>query len=238
MIGLIGAMEEEVVLLRAAMKNTEVKTEGGFDFFSGSLEGKHVVLLRCGIGKVNAAVGCSILIHNYKTRLVINSGSAGGIDPSLNIGDAVIAEGLVYHDVDVTGFHYKPGQVPGQPEVFTVPENLILAVEEAIKELKAENRLPENFNYRRGIIGSGDVFMHQDKRIAETRRYFPDILAFEMESTAIAHTCLLLDVPAVIIRSISDVAGKESPDTFDRFLPVAAKHSSQIVSRTVRNLPD
>jgi adenosylhomocysteine nucleosidase len=237
MIGLIGAMEEEVSLLHASIKNMECRAEGGFEFFSGLLEGKPAVLLRCGIGKVNAAVGCALLIHNYRPSLVINSGSAGGMDPSLNIGDAVIAEGLMYHDVDVTGFDYKPGQVPGQPAVFRVPENLLEAAEKAIGALKAEALLPRNFNYLRGIIGSGDIFMHQDERIEAARQLFPGILAVEMEGAAIAHTCSLLEVPALIIRSISDVAGKESPGAFEEFLPMASKHSSRIVSRIVRELP-
>jgi adenosylhomocysteine nucleosidase len=237
MIGLIGAMEEEVSLLRASMENTESAAEGGFEFCSGLLEGKSVVLLRCGIGKVNAAVGCALLIHNYRPSLVINSGSAGGIDPSLGIGDAVIAAGLMYHDVDVTGFNYKPGQVPGQPVIFRVPENLVEAAEEAVRALRAEALLPRDFNYVRGIIGSGDIFMHRDERIEAARRLFPGILALEMEGAAIAHTCLLLKVPAMIIRSISDVAGKESPGTFEEFLPVASKHSSRIVGRIVRELP-
>jgi adenosylhomocysteine nucleosidase len=230
-------MEEEVSLLRASMKNTETTVEGGFEFCSGLLEGKSAVLLRCGIGKVNASVGCALLIHNYKPSLVINSGSAGGLDPSLGIGDAVIATGLMYHDVDVTGFNYKRGQVPGQPVIFRVPENLIGAAEEAIRTLRAEALLPRNFNYSRGIIGSGDIFMHQDEHIETARKLFPGILAVEMEGAAIAHTCLLLGAPAVIIRSISDVAGKESPGTFEEFLPLASKHSSRIVSRIVRELP-
>jgi adenosylhomocysteine nucleosidase len=237
MIGLIGAMEEEVSLLRASMENTESTTEGGFEFYSGLLEGKPAVLLRCGIGKVNAAVGCALLIHNYKPFLVINSGSAGGIDLSLNIGDAVIAAGLMYHDVDVTGFDYKPGQVPGQPVIFRTAENLIRAAEEAVKALRAEALLPRSFNCSRGIIGSGDIFMHRDEHIEAARQLFPGIVAVEMEGAAIAHTCLLFGTPSLIIRSISDVAGKESPGAFEEFLPVASKHSSRIVSRIVRELP-
>jgi adenosylhomocysteine nucleosidase len=142
----------------------------------------------------------------------------------------------MYHDVDVTGFNYRPGQVPGQPEIFRVPENLVRAAEEAVSTLKAEALLPEKFNYRRGLIGSGDIFMHQDERIEAARRVFPGIRAVEMEGAAIAHTCLLLETPALIIRSISDVAGKESPVAFEEFLPVASKHSSRIVSRIVRDI--
>ncbi|MDR1374892.1 MAG: 5'-methylthioadenosine/adenosylhomocysteine nucleosidase [Treponema sp.] len=234
--GIIGAMEEEVILLRSAMTGVRVETIGGFTFTVGRLEQKPAVLLRCGIGKVNAAVGCALLIHNYRPALVINTGSAGGIDPSLRIGDAVIAEGLMYHDVDVTGFDYKPGQVPGQPAVFSVPEDLIRRTEQAVNELKREGLLPKDFNHIRGLVGSGDVFMHQDDRIEATRRLFPEIRAVEMEGAAIAHTCLLLGAPALIIRSISDVAGKESPGAFEAFLPVASKHSARIVSRIVKAL--
>jgi adenosylhomocysteine nucleosidase len=235
MIGIIGAMEDEVALLRSAMEKPAILREGGFEFISGGLEGKPVVLLRCGIGKVNAAVGCALLIHNYKPELVINTGSAGGIDPSLKFGDAIIAEGLVYHDVDVTGFNYHIGQIPGQPPVFKIDEALISRAERAVNELKKEKILPPDFSHVRGIIGSGDIFMHEPERIALAQKLFPEVRAVEMESAAIAHTCVLLKVPAVIIRAVSDIAGVESPVTSTEFLPIASKHSAEIVRRIIRN---
>jgi adenosylhomocysteine nucleosidase len=217
------------------LEGAETETRGGFEFFSGKLLGKPAVVLRCGIGKVNAAVGCALLIQRYHPGLVINTGSAGGIDPALRVGDAVISSGLVYHDVDVTAFNYAPGQLPGQPAVFPAPEDLIGGAERAIDELRAEGALPPEFNHVRGIIASGDVFMHDPARIAALRRLFPEVRAVEMEGAAIAHTCGLFGVPALIIRALSDVAGTESPVSFAEFLPIASKHSAEIVRRIIKN---
>jgi adenosylhomocysteine nucleosidase len=232
-------MEDEIQILRSALKNASVepqKSADSFAFYTGGLEGKSVVLLRCGIGKVNAAVGCALLIHQYKPELVINTGSAGGIDPALRFGDAVISDGLVQHDVDVTGFNYALGQVPGMPAVFSVPEALIQRAENAVDALKKEGVLPKNFNYTRGLIGSGDTFMHDPERIAQLRAHFPAMKAVEMEGAAIAQTCFLFKIPALIIRALSDIAGSESPVTFDQFLPIASKHSAEIVKRLVRDM--
>lgn len=235
MIGIIGAMEDEVALLQSAIADPQIESIGGFTFFSGKLDGKPVALLRCGIGKVNAAVGCALLITVYKPEVVINTGSAGGIDPGLRFGDAVISEGLTYHDVDVTAFHYAPGQLPGMPAVFSVPDALIKEAEQAVAALKQEGILPETFSCVRGVIGSGDVFMHEPERIAEVRRLFPEVKAVEMEGAAVAHTCFLFKVPALIIRALSDIAGIESPVTFNEFLPVASKYSTEIVRRIIKN---
>jgi adenosylhomocysteine nucleosidase len=228
-------MENEIVLLRSAMEDAESEFAGGFEFIIGKLKQKPVVLLRCGIGKVNAAVGCALLIHQYKPDLVINTGSAGGLDPGLKFGDVIISDGLIHHDTDVTAFDYVPGQIPGMPAVFPVPEDLIRRAEQAVDQLKQENQLPPRFNHVRGLIGSGDVFMHEPERIAAVRRLFPALKAVEMEGAAIAHTCALFSVPALIIRALSDIAGSESPVAFREFLPVASKHSAEIVRRIIRD---
>jgi adenosylhomocysteine nucleosidase len=238
MIGIIGAMEEEVVILRSAMKNTKTETSGAgeepFEFTIGKLEGREAVLLRSGIGKVNAAVGCALLIDHYRPDVVINTGSAGGIDPGLTFGDLVISDGLVYHDVDVTAFNYKPGQLPGQPQIFPVSEDLIRRAESAMDELKAEGFFPKTTNHLRGLIGSADVFMHQAERIDAVRKTFPGIKAVEMESAAIAHACYLFKIPVLIIRALSDIAGVESPMKSEEFLPLAAKNSAELVKRIVK----
>jgi adenosylhomocysteine nucleosidase len=235
MIGIIGAMENEVVLLRAAMEETESEVFGEFEYITGKLHRKPVVLLRCGIGKVNAAVGCALLIHRYRPDFVINTGSAGGIDPALKFGDAIISDGLIHHDVDLTAFEYVLGQLPGLPVVFPVPEELILRAEQAIDQLKQEKRLPPEFNHVRGLIGSGDIFMYEQDRINRVRQFFPKIRAVEMEGASIAQTCYLFKVPALIIRALSDIAGAESPVTFNEFLPIASRHSGEIVERIVKN---
>ena len=236
MIGIIGAMEDELKLLCETMGKYVTQKTGIYEFYTGKIEGKDVTILQCGIGKVSAAVGCSLLIQHFKPNCVINTGSAGGISPGLKVGDAIISTGLVYHDVDVTAFNYAPGQLPGQPQIFPVDEKLVKLAEDAVDELKRENVLPASFNHRRGIIGSGDVFMHEAERIAAVRRVFPDVAAVEMEGAAIAHCCALFSVPVLVIRALSDIAGAESPVSFDEFLPVASKHSAHIVMRIVKKM--
>ncbi|MDR2758968.1 MAG: 5'-methylthioadenosine/S-adenosylhomocysteine nucleosidase [Spirochaetaceae bacterium] len=234
-IGIIGAMEEELTLLRSALEQAKVEKAGGMEFYSGLLENRPVALLRCGVGKVNAAVGCALLIDRCRPAAVINTGSAGGIDPSLRFGDAIISDSLLYYDVDVTAFNYAPGQLPGMPPVFPVREDLILRAERAVDELKREKLLPEGFNHVRGLIGSGDTFMYQPERIRQVQELFPKLKAVEMEGAAIAQTCYLFKVPALIIRALSDIAGAESPVAFTEFLPIASRHSGAIVQRIVKN---
>jgi adenosylhomocysteine nucleosidase len=235
MLGVIGAMEDEISFLRGILKEGKTKRAGEFEFYTGELEGKTAVILRSGIGKVNATAGCTLLINFFKPDFVINTGSAGGIAPGLKFGDAIISDRLVYHDVDVTAFNYAPGQLPGQPPEFEADKNLVTQAERAVKELKEEKILPGDFNCRRGLIGSGDVFIHEPERIASIRKLFPDVLAVEMEGTAIAHCCRLFSVPFLIIRALSDIAGVESPIKFSEFLPVASKHSAEIVRRIIKN---
>lgn len=221
-------------MLRNLLKDVTTQSSGGFELHRGSLDGKDAALLRCGIGKVNAAVGCALLVDKYHPDLVINTGSAGGIGAGLNIGDAVISDGLIHHDADVTAFNYEPGQLPGMPAVFPVPENLITTAERAVDELKQEGILPAGFNHVRGIIGSGDVFMHDPQRIAAASARFPKMRAVEMESAAVAQTCWLFHVPCLVIRALSDIAGAESSMSFDEFLPIASKNSCEIVRRIIK----
>ncbi|MCL2608378.1 MAG: 5'-methylthioadenosine/adenosylhomocysteine nucleosidase [Treponema sp.] len=235
MIGVIGALEKEVALLRELMSDAKTSSSGGFEFHSGKIEGKDVVVLLCGVGKVNAAVGCSLLLQLFKPELVVNTGSAGGIASGLNFGDVVVSSGLLYHDVDVTAFNYAPGQLPKLPQVFSVDEDLIVRAEDAVDRLKAEKVLPESFNHLRGVIGSGDSFMCRREDIERIKKTFPEVAAVEMEGAAIAHCCRLFGTRFLVIRALSDIAGEESPVTFDEFLPIASKHSAHIVVRIIRN---
>jgi len=234
MVGIIGAMEDEISLLCKSMGKYVSQKTGEFEFNTGRIDDKDITILRCGVGKVNAAVGCAILIQRFKPKYIINTGSAGGINPDLKVGDAIISTGLIYHDVDVTAFNYAPGQLPGQPQIFPADEKLVKLAENAVDELKREKILPDSFISRRGLIGSGDVFMHDPERIAAMRRTFPDITAVEMEGTAIAHCCHLFSIPVLVIRALSDIAGAESPMSFKEFLPIASVHSAQIVMRIIR----
>jgi adenosylhomocysteine nucleosidase len=234
-------MEEEVAILAGLIKNRAAEKIGPFEYSVGILEGKEAVLLRCGIGKSNAAMGAALLLARFKPSLVINTGCAGGLNPAgcappLSFGDVVVSSGLVYHDFDITPFGYEIGQIPGMKDaIFRTDGAVLRAALDAIGELKAEGTLPAALNYADGLVGSGDAFMCDPSRIAAMLRLFPSMRAVEMEGAAIAHACTLFSTPFVVVRAMSDIAGEESPMKFDEYLPVAAQHSSEIVKRLVRN---
>jgi adenosylhomocysteine nucleosidase len=227
-------MEDEIKLLRSRLEDAETQKIGPFEYLSGKLEGKPVVVLRCGIGKVSSAVSCAVLVDHYKPTLVINTGSAGGMSTNQAIGDVVVASGLVYHDVDLTAFGYAPGQLPGQSQTFPVREKYMAAAEQAIDELKAEKVLPASMNHRRGLIGSSDTFMHEAQMIEHVKATFAGIAAVDMEAASIAHSCTLFGVDVMVIRALSDIAGADSAMKFDEFLAVASTHSAEIVRRIVQ----
>lgn len=238
MIGIIGAMEEEVTLLRNDMTDATTDRVACFDFYRGKLEGREAVLLQCGIGKVQAAAGCATLVTSFAPSVIINTGCAGGINPSgtvpLYFGDAVISTALVQHDLDLTAFGYKPGQVPGRDTAeFVVDKELISRAEKAVAELKFEKKLPENFKAVPGLIASGDAFISDSKTVFRIEKTFPGVRAVEMEGAAIAHVCAIFNVRCIVLRCLSDIAGEESPVKFDEYLPIAAKNSSEMVKRMI-----
>lgn len=229
-IGIIGAMEQEVALLKAQLTNSTTTEVADFVFYRGQLNGRDVVLVQCGIGKVAAAVATTLLIQLFQPVAVINTGSAGGFDPTLNVGDIVISTELRHHDVDVTAFGYEAGQVPRMPAAFAADARLIDAAEQSIRQLGF-------CQTKKGLITTGDVFMCDPVRIEQTRTTFPTMLAVEMEGAAIAQTCHQLHTPFVVIRSLSDIAGKESPTSFEAYLAIASKNSSAMVMQLLAQLP-
>ncbi|WP_348686074.1 5'-methylthioadenosine/S-adenosylhomocysteine nucleosidase, partial [Rheinheimera aquimaris] len=156
-------------------------------------------------------------------------GSAGGFDPELNVGDIVISTEVRHHDVDVTAFGYEMGQVPQMPPAFTAHPKLISAAEQSIQALGF-------CQTKKGLIATGDSFICDPARIAVIRQQFPTMLAVEMEGAAIAQVCHMLKTPFVVIRSLSDIAGKESPQSFEAYLEVASKNSSAMVLELLQRL--
>jgi len=228
-IGIIGAMEQEVSILKQTIENCQEASKGGCTFYSGQLNGVEVVLLQSGIGKVAAAVGTAILLDQYQPDVVINTGSAGGFDSSLNLGDVVISTEVRHHDADVTAFGYEIGQMAQQPAAFTADAKLIEVTEKALAQM-------EDTHAVRGLICTGDAFVASAERQEFIRKHFPSVIAVEMEAAAIAQTCHQFKVPFVVVRAISDVADKEAGMSFDEFLPLAAKSSSEMVVKMVELL--
>ncbi|MGM0853228.1 MAG: 5'-methylthioadenosine/S-adenosylhomocysteine nucleosidase [Bacillota bacterium] len=228
-IAIIGAMEEEVALLRENISNPTVETIAGCEYTSGTMKDKEVILLRSGIGKVNAAMSTAVLLQHFKPDCIINTGSAGGFDPSLNVGDVVISTEVRHHDVDVTAFGYEYGQVPQLPAAFTADEKLMQTAIDSVKELGDAQVVS-------GLIATGDSFMNDPKRVEAIRDKFTDLQAVEMEAAAIAQVAHQFNVPFVIIRSLSDIAGKESDVSFEQYLEKAALHSAKMVMSIVKSV--
>ncbi|MBA4502279.1 5'-methylthioadenosine/S-adenosylhomocysteine nucleosidase [Marinobacterium marinum] len=230
-VALIGAMEQEVELLKNGLENLQTQTLSGFDFYTGTLNGVEIVLLKSGIGKVNAAISTTLLLQTFAPDCVINTGSAGGFDCHLNVGDVVISDEVRHHDVDVTAFGYEHGQVPGLPPAFIADPLLAEMAEECIAQLPHTHTV-------RGLIATGDSFMDCPDRVARTRELFPTMQAVEMEAAAIAQTCYRFNTPFIVIRALSDIAGKESNQSFQQFLETAAKHSAQMVMAIVQRISE
>ncbi|MBY4677197.1 5'-methylthioadenosine/S-adenosylhomocysteine nucleosidase [Marinobacterium arenosum] len=228
-VGIIGAMDEEVELLKASLNSREDHCIAGYELYTGEMHGHQVVLLKSGIGKVNAAIGTTLMLQLFEPDCVINTGSAGGFDPALNVGDIVISSEVRHHDVDVTIFGYEAGQVPGQPAAFLPDQLLADTAERCISRM-------QGMHTTRGMIATGDAFMNDPQRVARTRDTFPQMKAVEMEAAAIAQTCVQFNTPFLVIRALSDIAGKESNISFEEFLPVAAKHSAEMIMAIIDEL--
>jgi adenosylhomocysteine nucleosidase len=227
--GIIGAMEPEVAILKAALENPTSTTYGGFEFHQGLLNGTDVVIVQSGIGKVAAALATVLLIDKFAPDYIVNTGSAGGFDQSLKVGDIVVSAEVRYNDVNVTAFGYEIGQLPGNPPAYMPHPLLVEAAKAGIEQLDGINTLV-------GLITTGDTFMTADEDIAKARKNFPQMAAVEMEGAAIAQTCHQFNVPFVIIRSMSDIAGKESPTSFEAYLETASVNSSKLVTNMLDSL--
>ncbi|MFP1737161.1 5'-methylthioadenosine/S-adenosylhomocysteine nucleosidase [Lonsdalea quercina] len=227
-VGIIGAMEQEVILLRDQIQNRQTIQRAGCEIYTGQLHGVDVALLKSGIGKVAAALGTTLLLEHCRPDVVINTGSAGGLASSLKVGDIVVSSEVRYHDADVTAFGYEAGQMAGCPAAFVADENLIVQAEQAIAKLA--------LNAVRGLVVSGDAFINGAEPLARIRNTFPQAVAVEMEATAIGHVCHQFGVPFVVVRAISDVADQASHLSFDEFLSVAAKQSTLMVEALVQSL--
>lgn len=228
-IGIIGAMDQEVKILKEQIENPVSWERAGALFVSGGIGRHEVILVRSGIGKVAASTITSLLIQRYGVNMVINTGSAGGIGEGLQVGDIVISEKLAYFDVDVTGFGYQYGQLPaGMPLYFDASKYLVAEMTKAAEAT--------DHHVRKGLIVTGDTFVNDPAKAAEIKAHFPDALANEMEGAAVAQTAYLFEIPFLVVRAISDTADHDAAMTFDEFIDEAGKRSAEMVLQFVREL--
>lgn len=229
-IGIIGAMELEVDTLKAQMAVASRTTKAGMEFFEGTLGQAQVVVVRCGIGKVNAAMCVQILVDLFQVTHVINTGVAGSLNADLDIGDIVISQDVIHHDMDVRVFGYAPGQVP-QLDTLAFPGDETL-IRLALSSCEEAN---PGLHTAVGRVVSGDQFISgkeiKNRLITE---FHADCT--EMEGAAIAHAAYLNGIPFVVIRAISDKADDSAEMDYPTFEREAAGHCARLVEVLVKKI--
>lgn len=230
MVGIIGAMEVEVSKLKEMLQDTETKNKAGMTFVSGSLNGKPVVVVRSGIGKVNASICAQILADEYKVNYIINTGVAGSLHNEINIGDIVLSKDALQHDMDATGFGYAVGVIPQmEKSIFEADERLIQIAEKCIKEDITD------INAFVGRVVSGDQFISdkgKKKWIVDNFQGY----CTEMEGAAIAQAAYLNNIPFLIIRAISDKADDSATEDYPTFEAKAAQHCVKLLCEMVKEI--
>jgi adenosylhomocysteine nucleosidase len=219
-IGIIGAMDIEVDALVAMLENHKTEKLSGVLFHTGKLSGKNVVIAKCGIGKVFAAICAESMILKYSPSLIINTGVAGALASGIKAGDVVIADRLLQHDMDTSALGDEKGLISGINRIyFEADERARGILLEAAAELGLHASL--------GTVATGDKFI-ADK--SEKKRITNDFhaVACEMEGGAIAHTAFVNETPFAVIRAISDSADEDSEMSYSEFLPLAAENSKKL----------
>lgn len=221
-IGIIAALDEEIEAIKELMKDINIKNIYELQFILGTINSKNVVLVKCGVGKVNAARVAQVLIYNFDLEYIVNVGTAGGLNENIEIGDIVIGEKLVQHDFDVTAAGREKGYITDIGKYFYSDEELIKKAKKTIE------KMDEAFNSIIGTIATGDVFV-QDIKIKEEiiKEFNADCT--EMEGAAIAQVCTLDKIPFIVIRSISDKPNGNNGIDFEKYLELACERYSKFI---------
>ncbi len=223
-IGIVVAMDEERQEILDLMKDTQVKQIYNLRFITGKIQKKNCVLIKSGIGKVNAARTTQILIDNFDLECVINAGAAGAINYLLNIGDVVIAKHVVQHDFDITAFGHSKGYITGVGDKIICDRGLVAAFENMLKS--REERI---YNIKMGIVASGDIFCTQiEMKNKINAKFNADVV--DMECASVGQVCYLDDIPFISIRCISDIPNGSNETTFDENLKLASKRCANIIN--------
>lgn len=229
-IGIIGAMEEEVAILKEKMSEVTVLEKAGMEFFKGILGGQPVVVVRSGIGKVNAGICTQILADVFQVNAVINTGIAGSLKAEINIGDIVLSTDTMQHDVDAREFGYEIGQVPRMDtRTFPADDRLRETALQVCRKVNPEIQVFE------GRVASGDQFVAdketKEKIIANTQAY-----CTEMEGAAIGQAAYLNGIPYLVIRAISDKADDSAHMDYPAFEKEAIRHTVNLVENMMKAL--
>lgn len=227
MIGIIGAMDQEVNILKAEMDVEKIEKKASMEFYVGKLRGRDVVIVKCGVGKVNAGVCTQILADCYQVEAVINTGVAGSLRAEINIGDIVVSTDALQHDMDARGFGYEPGEIPLMgKKTFDADEKLRQLIVEKCREVNPE------INVFEGRVVSGDQFI-SDGAVKERLVTMFDPYCTEMEGAAIAQAAWLNHIPFVIIRAISDKADGSAQMDYAEFEAGAIEHTVKLLEAVI-----
>lgn len=222
-LGIIGAMEEEITLLKDKMEIKKVETKAGMEFFQGSILGKEVVVVRSGIGKVNAGICTQILVDDFQVEGVINTGIAGSLRNEINIGDIVLSSDALQHDVDAAGFGYELGVIPRMEQSVFLGDQTLLSLAKEVNE-----KVNPEISTFVGRVVSGDQFISDKEKKQFLIKQF-DGYCTEMEGGAIAQTACLNHIPFLIIRAISDKADDSAHMDYGEFEAKAIEHSVKLM---------
>lgn len=229
-IGIIGAMEEEVASFKETMEIQEVRTIAGMEFCRGICENQPVIIVRSGIGKVNAAVCTQILCDVFQAEVIINTGVAGSLKNAINIGDIVLSVDALQHDMDATGFGYEPGVIPRmETSVFKADDALVDLAERVCREVNPDIQV------FRGRVVSGDQFVSDHVVKERLIRLFGGYCT-EMEGASIAQAAWLNGIPFIVIRAISDKADGSAEMDYSEFEMKAIEHTVRLVTGMLRNM--
>jgi len=230
MLGIIGAMEVEVEKLREMMENPQAQTVAGMTFYKGTIKGKDVVVVRSGIGKVNAGLCSQILVDRYHVDGIVNTGIAGSLKNEVNVGDIVLSTVAVQHDMDATGFGYQVGEIPQMGiKEFPADEHLRELAERCCGKANPDIR---TFS---GRVASGDQFISSREKKNWIRDTF-DAYCTEMEGAAVAQAAYLNHVPYLIVRAISDKADDSAHVDYNEFEAKAVEHSVRLMAAMLEEL--
>lgn len=231
-IGIIGAMDLEVATLKEQMQIEKTSTAASMEFCEGKLGGKDVVVVKCGVGKVNAGICTQILCDLYGVSHIINTGVAGSLQARIDIGDIVISTDAIQHDMDVTALSYEYGQIPGLPVKAFVADEILRKV--ALASCKKVNQDIQVFE---GRVLSGDQFISSaEKKKFHIDTFGEESACTEMEGASIAQVAYLNQKPFVIIRAISDKADDSAEMDYPTFEHAAALHSAGLVMEMMKEL--
>lgn len=220
-IGIIVAENEEIEAIKNTMKNVNEIKIYNLTFHTGIINNKNYIVVKCGVGKVNAARTTQILTDKFDVEYIINLGSAGAVNNSLNIGDIVIGQQLVQHDFDVTAFGREKGYIPETGKIFECDGNLV----EQCQRIEING-----VKIIKGTIASGDIFCTGIKMKEKIREKFSSDCV-EMEGAAVAQVCYLNKIPFIVIRSISDIPNGKNEIDFIEYLKLASKNCAEFIKQ-------